>query len=190
MRRAFLLFCLLLPLAMALSPATAQDRRQPRGDMWERLKVYDLNGDGKVTREEFGGPIRLWEMLDQNRDGVIRKDEVDKVAAAQGNRRRRAPNYDWIFKKLDRDDDDLVDLADLKAVLEKADTDGDGKLSKAEWKAFLAENSKHMSSGKPPEVGQAAPDFKLHPLQGDGPVTLETLLAKGKPVVLLFGSFT
>lgn len=190
MRRASLLLCLLLPLSMIFSPATAQDRQQRGSDMWERMKVFDTDGDGKVTKEEFTGPARLWEMLDQNADGEITKEEVAKVAASQGNRRRRAPNYDWIFKKLDRDDDDHVDLADLKAVLAKADTDGDGKLSKAEWKAFLAENSRHMSSGKPPEVGQAAPDFTLHPVEGGGAVTLKGLLEKGKPVVLLFGSFT
>ena len=188
MKRSLLL---LLPAIILITlPAHSQDRRAPRGDMWERMKTYDADGDGKVTREEFTGPARMWEFFDQNRDGVVTKEEVRKASARQGGRQRRAPNYDWIFKRLDRNDDDQVDLDDLKAVIKKADADGDGKISKDEWKAFLTANSSHLSGGRAPQVGQAAPEFSLHPLKGRTPVTLATLLAKEKPVVLLFGSFT
>jgi Ca2+-binding EF-hand superfamily protein len=34
---------------------------------------FDLNGDGKVTREEFGGPEAAFQRADRNGDGVISK---------------------------------------------------------------------------------------------------------------------
>jgi Ca2+-binding EF-hand superfamily protein len=154
------------------------------------MKTYDADGDGKVTREEFTGPARMFTFFDQDQDGIVTKEEVQKASAAQRSRRSRAPNYDWIFKRLDRDDDGQVDLADLQRVLKEADADEDGKIGKDEWKAYLAKNSKHLSGHQAPKVGQAAPNFTLHPLEGDAKVTLDKLLAKKMPVVLLFGSFT
>jgi Ca2+-binding EF-hand superfamily protein len=40
------------------------------------LEKFDLNGDGKVTRDEFTGPAAEFESLDKNHDGVI--DAGDK----------------------------------------------------------------------------------------------------------------
>lgn len=39
---------------------------------------YDLDGDGKITREEFTGPAADFERLDRSRDGVL--DKADNVA--------------------------------------------------------------------------------------------------------------
>lgn len=39
---------------------------------------YDLDGDGKVTREEFTGPAADFERMDRNHDGVI--DKADEAA--------------------------------------------------------------------------------------------------------------
>ena len=41
-----------------------------------------------------------------------------------------------------------------------------------------------------PKVGDRAPDFTLKSRGGKGSYALKDLLAKGKPVVLVFGSFT
>jgi acetyl esterase/lipase len=42
---------------------------------WERVSRDDANGDGKVTREEFKGPPKLFDLLDRNHDGVLTKEE-------------------------------------------------------------------------------------------------------------------
>ena len=42
--------------------------RESRLGFFER---FDLNGDGKVTREEFTGPASDFEAKDKNNDGVI-----------------------------------------------------------------------------------------------------------------------
>jgi len=35
-----------------------------------------MNGDGVVSREEFPGPVEVFNRLDINRDGVITKEEA------------------------------------------------------------------------------------------------------------------
>jgi len=40
------------------------------------LERFDLDRDGKVTREEFKGPSKLFDRMDRNQDGVI--DEKDR----------------------------------------------------------------------------------------------------------------
>jgi len=44
--------------------------------------------------------------------------------------------------------------------------------------------------GTAPAVGDVAPDFSLRVLNSDQTVTLSERLGKGRPVVLVFGSYT
>lgn len=47
-----------------------------RGIPWEVIAAReDKNRDGKVTREEFGGPAPMWQRLDRNGDGVLTREE-------------------------------------------------------------------------------------------------------------------
>jgi len=43
---------------------------------WVRRE--DRNGDGRVSREEFGGPPEHFDMFDRNKDGSITEDEAPK----------------------------------------------------------------------------------------------------------------
>ena len=52
-----------------------------------RLARDDANRDGKVTRQEFTGPPRLFERLDANRDGAITADEANAFARRLPERR-------------------------------------------------------------------------------------------------------
>lgn len=54
--------------------------------------------------------------------------------------------------------------------------------------AALALQGKGMPQGPGPEVGKAAPNLKLKSQDGKTEVELEKL--KGKPVLLIFGSWT
>jgi Ca2+-binding EF-hand superfamily protein len=58
----------------------AMDRREAESG-YGFLERFDLDGDGKVTREEFTGPARAFERHDVNHDGVI--DASDEKAAAK-----------------------------------------------------------------------------------------------------------
>jgi Ca2+-binding EF-hand superfamily protein len=44
---------------------------------------YDLDGDGRITREEFTGPAAVFERLDKNRDGVLDKADGAEPEAAK-----------------------------------------------------------------------------------------------------------
>ncbi len=45
--------------------------RRRREEAYGFLEKYDVNGDGKVTREEFTGPAAAFEAADRNHDGVV-----------------------------------------------------------------------------------------------------------------------
>lgn len=45
----------------------------PRGDP---IKDWDRNGDGKVSREEWRGPVREFDRLDRNGDGYVEAKEL------------------------------------------------------------------------------------------------------------------
>jgi len=166
----------LLGLAMALAPAVAEDDTKPErdgrkggpglfreldqdgdraiskeeaGDHWQRLGRLDENDDGKVTGREMlkgrpggpgkGGPgkpgARLLERADENGDGKLSQDEVPERAWER-------------LSKLDADEDGAVTREELAkgmknrpnsgpgggrgAFFERADENGDGKLSQDE----------------------------------------------------------
>jgi Ca2+-binding EF-hand superfamily protein len=56
-------------------------RNEEEYGLFER---YDLDGDGKITREEFTGPAAEFERLDRNRDGVLDKADGAGEKPAEG----------------------------------------------------------------------------------------------------------
>lgn len=68
----------------AADPQPARAGTQAGQGQWQRptweqfLERSDANKDGKVTRDEFKGPPRIFEMLDRNKDGVILKEEHEQ----------------------------------------------------------------------------------------------------------------
>lgn len=113
---------------LLVTAVSAQDLR-PRGDldpkgpklpgsgMGEFVKHHDRDGDGKVSPEEFAGGDR----------------------AARLSKEARGK----IFQRLDKDGDGYITAVELKprvrglgaAFLKKADMDGDGRVSRAEFLA-------------------------------------------------------
>jgi len=45
---------------------------------YDFIERFDLNRDGKVTREEFTGPARIFESKDKNFDGVVDQSDLPK----------------------------------------------------------------------------------------------------------------
>lgn len=56
-----------------VTPAEVEEvlERRKAESAYGFLEKYDLNGDGKVTRDEFTGPAAEFEAKDRNHDGVI-----------------------------------------------------------------------------------------------------------------------
>jgi len=205
MRRSFstsslFLFFLLLLLASPTrageeeEPPRPQRPRGPSGQaLWERLKTYDKDGDGVVTREEFGGPARFFVRLDADKDGNVTKAEAEAMANRRGGgRRERAPSRTapahtggLTLDLLDADRDGHVSKEEWAAFFAAADRDEDGRLSEAEWKRMLEPN--HRPGGTAPAVGSKAPAVRAARLDGGETVDLS---APKRATVLVFGSWT
>jgi hypothetical protein len=75
-------------------------------------------------------------------------------------------------------------------AFERIDADGDGVVTKEEFLARWATGARRPRPDPAPKEGAAAPDFTLTRADTGKPLKLSELLGKGRPVVLLFGSFT
>lgn len=95
--------------------AFAQGRRGDDGaDVWKALaERYDRDGDGRIAAAEYTRGEEKFARLDRDRDGAL-------TAADFAGRRRGASRF-----------------AGLRAA-RAADADGDGVVTAAEWKAWLA----------------------------------------------------
>jgi Ca2+-binding EF-hand superfamily protein len=168
----------LLSLALAVptvfvgaAPAQAlvKDRPQPQdrynNDDWNdedsnvRFEEMDTNGDGRVTRSEWRGNDRSFDVHDWNRDGVLSGNElrpgnrddrsaIDRFDRLDRNNDGYVSLSEWprdrqTFDLLDRNDDGRLsqsELADRTARREirderfaEMDTNRDGRLSRSEW---------------------------------------------------------
>jgi Ca2+-binding EF-hand superfamily protein len=98
----------------AAKQAERQQQSENRREGKEmRFRGMDVDNDGVITRDEWRGNDESFRQQDTNRDGVLSGDEV-WVPAAQGtpDRSRRE---------------------ERAARFERADTNGDGRISVREW---------------------------------------------------------
>jgi hypothetical protein len=105
-----------------------------QGRMIERLKAADTNADGLISRSEAAALPRLAERFDQvdaNRDGQV---SFEELRASRGNHR-----HGGHFKRIDSDGDGKVSRAEALAAAEaafaRADANGDGFVTPEEMKA-------------------------------------------------------
>lgn len=106
----------------------------PRGAMFERLRAADTNGDGLISQAEAAALPRIAERfatIDANGDGQI---SVDELRASHRKMRGEA-----FLKRLDTDGDGKVSraeaLAKATARFDLADANKDGFLTREEMAA-------------------------------------------------------
>ncbi len=107
----------------------ARRDRQPPQDLW---KQYDLNGDGKITREEFMAARAVcFARDDSNGDGVLTRVEVKTFFPPP-----LADRIDAAFLRLDLDGDGLISREEFDResdrLFRQMDTNGDGVLAGTE----------------------------------------------------------
>ncbi len=76
-KRKFILSLILLICFLFFTITIGESQKEPSNKLIERFKQFDLNGDGKLTKEEL--PWVLFDQLDINKDGFITIDEARKI---------------------------------------------------------------------------------------------------------------
>jgi hypothetical protein len=178
---------------------------------WDWLaERFDVDRDGRITRNEFTGPPELFDRLDRDRNGFITKSDLDWSEASpywgqlrqamqlirrgggDGDRKLSRTEWDALFKDLARDKDH-IDSEDLRAALFPPEPPRKpGPPSDLPSQAILLQGlltGELGSASEGPRLGEMGPDFTLTTHDGKKQVTLSQYRGH-RPVVLIFGSFT
>lgn len=132
--------------AASITPAIAQDDDDTDAALKRAERMmqrFDANGDGEVTLEEYlAGGLDRFGIADADGDGFVTKQELVNVAANPGEIRATA-----MLNRMDTDGDGKVSLAETKAFaedraerrFERADADGDGFITAEEAQAVVGD---------------------------------------------------
>ncbi len=131
----------------ALLLATTMAEADGRGRLFERL---DLDNDGLVTHSEaLEARGRWFERIDGDGDGYLTVEEIT-AQRRHGGAEGKAGRIERRFAKLDQDGDARISQAEFTAMtghwIERVDGDGDGAVSREEWRV-AAERRKRKSHG-------------------------------------------
>ncbi len=122
-----------------LADRIAEAKRNPRPDNF--FELFDLNGDGKVTRREYDGPRAFFRLYDHNKDDTVTETELN--AGPEGGMMRMDPArmetdgptplpQRSMQERYDKDGDGRITLEELggaENILRRLDRNGDGVLS-------------------------------------------------------------
>jgi Ca2+-binding EF-hand superfamily protein len=175
---------------------------------------FDKNHDGQITEDEFPSEEKapelrkLFERLDRDHDGKITAADFDWserspyvrelmtaggwLRALGGDNGGKITREDWekTFDRLSKGKG-FITPEDLRDRMVPPPRRPQGGGSGMPSPAVLLKGLLDGDIGSPfegPAVGARAPDFRLKTFDGKGEIALSDL--RGKPVVLVFGSFT
>jgi hypothetical protein len=148
-------------------------------------KRFDRDGDGRISREEFGGSDADFTRLDRNHDGALSEPDFDFSAHALSP----SPGA-MLFYRVDRDGNGKLTRDELEGFFRAVDTGGEGFLSLADVQEAFSPPARPGGSSRNsqgptrltlikglfrqeigslqagPTLNSAAPDFTL---EGRGP---------------------
>ncbi len=166
------------------------------------------NGDGKIRFEEFAGPSELFDRLDRDGDGVLTAADFDwserspyvrqlmtagqmlRAIGADNGGKITHENWDKAFERMAKGKG-FVTPEDLRGRMFPPPERWKGAPPVEPTPMVLLKGLLDGDIGSPfagPDVGWRAPEFRLKTYDGKREIALSQL--RGKPVVLVFGSFT
>jgi Iodothyronine deiodinase/EF hand len=107
---------------------------QTRFDWKLTQAALDKDGDQSISRTEFSGPDADFARLDRNRDGALSAADFDFASPSTG----QAPASS-LFNRADRDGNGKVTRAELDALLTATDSNGLGFLSLGDLQQAFAQ---------------------------------------------------
>jgi len=130
----------------------------------------DKNGDGVITRDEFGPKIlELFDKLDADKDGKVTQEEVKQYADAH----QQGRDPDKLFTRLDKNADGTLVKEEMPSKMQarftNMDANTDGKVTKEEFAAAIAKIKDQVGHG---------PFFQKFDANNDGTVTKEEVNTK------------
>ena len=176
-------------------------------------RPVDSDGDGKISRKEFPGPVELFERFDANRDGFIDEKERKAMRGARrqegrggfsGGQGQGMPMREF-FHTLDADSNRQISKEEWELLckaddFKKADTDKSGHIAPTELFLFLGMGMGDRPGGfrpgrgggrerpdRGPTVGSPAPKVVAKTMADEKPIDLSKVT---RPTVLVFGSYT
>ncbi len=161
MLRSALIAALLLAPAMALAATTGKNAR-----LAEQFRHADVDGNGMLSRAEAEGSTPWlagnFDAIDINRDGRISPEEIRAFRRAGRNERgargaRAGAKFERYFGRADSDGDGSLSRAEAERGLprvakkfERIDRDGDGRVTREEMQAWLAARRAARAGGGRP----------------------------------------
>jgi len=134
------------------APKPGEDRKKKpgKGDGGEIFKRLDVNGDGKISRDEAKGPLAdYFDRLDADKDGFLTESEIRDAREKIG---KKGPSKDGLkpgkgakerkrgAEPPEKTPPKKEDGPDFASMIGRLDSNGDGKISKSEARGPLAEN--------------------------------------------------
>jgi Ca2+-binding EF-hand superfamily protein len=126
-------------------PAGPGQRHGAPGENLDRMKAADTNNDEQVSAEEFkaafpNAPAEQFARMDRNNDGVLSKEDMPEPppAAAENMPRKKGGERAALIQKADTDNDGRITPDEFKKAFpeapadrfQKMDADNDGALTK------------------------------------------------------------
>jgi Ca2+-binding EF-hand superfamily protein len=175
---------------------------------------FDADSDGKISPEELGvkekeaGSDQFFARLDRDNNGLLEKADFDYFGRTMPTPPLMMSQY--LAALFDTDSNGRIAPEELVAFLKRADPEKSGFITSEdlyrEFTRMFADRDGGDDMPRPermlpmffkgelgvleagPALGEMAPDFTLPTHDGRDSVTLSK--SHGKPVILIFGSFT